>query len=96
MFVIHIKPLQSVQPLTKLSELRQKFLFHFRRHPRRLRKEPEHVGIALLRLPKGTFGVFPVAHAVGCFGNINWPFAATGDVPADVELKGAALLALSR
>ena len=52
-----------------LFELRLQFLFYFHRHSCRLRKVPEHVGIALLRTGKRPFCVFPVAHAVSCFGN---------------------------
>jgi len=54
--------LQSVQPFTKPCELRLKFLFYIRRHPFRLRKVSDHIGIAPLRFGKGLFGVFPVAH----------------------------------
>src|SRR5260370_42536608 len=65
---LSLELLEPVQPLTKLFELRPQFLFYFRRHSSCPRKVPEHVGIALLRFRKGTFGVFPVAHAVRRFG----------------------------
>jgi len=52
-------------------ELRPQFLFYFRRHSSRLREVPEHVGIALFRFGNGPFGVFPVVHAVRCFGNLD-------------------------
>jgi hypothetical protein len=45
------------------------FLVHFPRHPRRLVKIPEHVGLALFRTGDGPFGVLPVTQADGCFGN---------------------------
>ena len=70
MFAIpHPNRCQTVQPFTKLLELRLQFLFYFRRHSCRLRKVPEHVGISLFRFCKGPFGVFPVAHAVLRFGH---------------------------
>jgi hypothetical protein len=41
----------------------------FRRHSRRLRKVPHHIGISLLRSGDGPFGVFPMVHADRCLGN---------------------------
>ena len=64
--IAHMYP---VQPFTNLFDLRLQFLVHFPRHPRRLVKIPEHVGLALFRTGDGPFGVLPVTQADGCFGN---------------------------